>query len=199
MRMPLILASASRSRARMLEAAGVAFEIATPQVDEGAVKAELKSQGATALQCAETLARLKAKAISDKRKGALVIGADQMLECDGAWFDKPEDLAGARRHLERLAGRTHALPTAVAVMLDGVGLWAGTGEPRLTMRPLSEAFITSYLQQVGHGALSSVGAYQLEGLGAQLFSHIDGDFFTILGMPLLPLLAFLRGKGILAA
>ena len=196
---PLILASASRSRARMLEAAGVAFTSDAPHVDEGAVKGEMKRKGATVMQCAEALARLKAKTISDKRPGALVIGADQMLDCDGAWFDKPADMAGARSHLQRLGGKSHYLPTAAVVMRDGAVVWAETGAPRLTMRPLSEAFITAYLARVGTNALSSVGAYQLEGPGAQLFTEVDGDFFTILGMPLLPLLAFLRTQGILVS
>ena len=195
----LILASGSRSRARMLQAAGVLFEAEPPNVDEAAVKDDMRRRGATAMQCAEALAQLKAQAISDKRRGALVIGADQLLECGSAWFDKPADLAGARSHLTKLSGRVHTLPTAAVVLRDGIKLWSSTAAPRLTMRTLSDDFITRYLGEVGDNALSSVGAYQLEGPGAQLFTEVAGDFFTILGMPLLPLLAFLRGQGMLAA
>lgn len=194
---PLILGSGSRSRARMLQAAGVLFEAEAPNVDEGAVKDEMKRRGATVMQCAEALAELKARAVSDKRRGALVIGADQMLDCEGAWFDKPADMAGARSHLTKLSGRTHTLPTAAVVLRDGIKLWSFTAAPKLTMRTLSDDFISAYLAQVGDNALSSVGAYQLEGIGGQLFTDVSGDFFTILGMPLLPLLAFLRGQGML--
>jgi septum formation protein len=193
----LILASASRSRARMLQAAGVAFETEPPHVDEGAIKDEMKRRGATVMQCAEALAEMKARAISDKRRGALVIGADQMLDCEGAWFDKPVDMAGARGHLTKLSGRIHTLPTAAVVLCDGIKLWSSTAAPKLTMRPLSDDFITSYLAHVGDNALSSVGAYQLESVGGQLFTDVSGDFFTILGMPLLPLLGFLREQGII--
>jgi septum formation protein len=189
---PLILASASKSRAALLRAAGVAVDIVPAHADEEAVKAALKAEGATAAQCAETLAELKAVQVSQRHDNALVIGADQMLECEGTWFDKPADLAGARDHLIHLRGKTHVLPTAVAVALNGARIWHHVATPRLTVRPYSDAFIDDYLKTAGTAILSSVGAYQLEGLGAQLFSKIEGDFFTILGLPLLQLLAFLR-------
>ena len=197
-RRSLILASASKSRATLLRAAGVAVEIIPAHTDEDSVKASLKAEDATAAQCAETLAELKAVQVSQRHDNALVIGADQMLECDGAWFDKPADMAGARDHLVNLRGKTHALPTAVAVALNGARIWHHVAVPRLTMRPFSDAFIDGYLALAGPAVLSSVGAYQLEGPGAQLFSRIDGDFFTILGLPLLELLAFLREHDVVA-
>ncbi len=188
----VILASASKSRANLLRAAGVNVEIVPAHADEEAVKNALKAEGATAAQCAETLAELKAVQVSQRYDNALVIGADQMLECEGAWFDKPADMAGARDHLVALCGKTHVLPTAVCVALNGARIWHHVATPRLTVRPYSDTFIDDYLKAAGAAVLSSVGAYQLEGLGAQLFSKIEGDFFTILGLPLLPLLAFLR-------
>lgn len=189
---PLILASASKSRAALLRAAGIAVEIVPAHADEEAVKNALQAEGATAAQCAETLAELKAVQVSQRHDNALVIGADQMLECEGTWFDKPADMAGARNHLVALRGKTHVLPTAVCVALNGARIWHHVATPRLTVRTYSDAFIADYLKSAGTAVLSSVGAYQLEGLGAQLFSKIEGDFFTILGLPLLPLMAFLR-------
>ncbi len=189
---PLILASASKSRANILRAAGVTFEPIPADTDEESVKRSLKAEGASAAQCAEALAELKAVQVSRAYPNAFVIGADQMLECEGAWFDKPADLGGARGHLVALRGKTHVLPTAVAVALDGACIWHHVALPRLTMRGFSESFIDEYLRAAGAAVLTSVGAYQLEGLGAQVFSRIEGDFFTILGLPLLELMAFLR-------
>jgi septum formation protein len=191
----VILASSSRSRARLLSAAGVVFEAVPPVVDEDAVKSALRADKADALNCAETLAELKAVKVSRARPEALVIGADQMLECEGEWFDKPASLAEAATHLRRLSGKVHALPTAAVVAQGGRPIWHHISVPRLMVRPLSAAFITAYLDQTGESALTSVGAYQLEGLGAQMFASVEGDFFTILGLPLLPLLAFLRARG----
>ena len=188
----VILASASKSRAQLLAAAGLAFDVVPADADEDAVKAALKAEGATAVQCAETLAEIKAAQVSRRMPECLVIGADQMLECDGAWFDKPADLDGARGHLAALRGKTHVLPTAVAVVLGGAVIWHYSASPRLTMRHFSDAFLGDYIANTGAAILGSVGAYQLEGRGVQLFDRIDGDFSTILGLPLLPLLAFLR-------
>ena len=145
----LILASASKSRATLLRAAGIAVEIIPAHADEDAVKASLKAEDATAAQCAETLAELKAIQVSQRHHNALVIGADQMLECDGVWFDKPANMAGARDHLVNLRGKTHALPTAVAVALNGARIWHHVAIPRLTMRPFTDAFIDSYLALAG--------------------------------------------------
>ena len=194
----LILASASPSRAAVMRQAGLAALSEPARVDETEVKTALRADGAEAAEIAEALAELKAQKVSRRRPGAYVVGADQMLECDGAWLDKPTDLAEAARHLQSLSGRTHKLVSAVCVVRDGERLWHHVAEARLSMRPLSEDFIAAYLAAVGPAALASVGAYQLEGLGAQLFSRVEGDYFTILGLPLLPLMDFLRNHGVLA-
>lgn len=194
----LILASTSATRQRLLREAGLGFDSQAPGVDEDAVKASLKSEQAGAAQIAETLAELKALRVSARRPEALVIGADQVLDCNGVLFDKPPDLAHARAQLQALRGKTHILATAVCVAQNGARLWHHNAQARLVMRPFSDAFLDDYLKAAGADVLGSVGVYRLEGLGAQLFSRIDGDFFTILGLPLLPLLDFLRGRGALA-
>ncbi len=192
----VILASASAIRATVLRNAGVAVDIVPGTVDETAVKQAQRARGATADDCASALAELKARDVAHKHAGALVIGADQMLECDGRWFDKPGDAAQAAAQLRALSGRTHVLIAAVAVVRDDTVVWRHVERARLTMRRLDDGFIADYLAAVGDGAQRSVGAYQLEGRGVQLFSHIDGDYFAILGLPLLPLLAFLRDQGV---
>ena len=189
----VVLASASAVRARLLAAAGIAFEQYPASVDEAEVKDALKGEGASALEAAETLAELKAQHVSRQNPGALVIGADQILECGGVWFDKPGDRAGAAVSLKALADRDHALLAGVCVVRDGMVLWHHGESASLRLRALDEDAIERYLDAAGPAALDSVGAYQLEGLGANLFERIDGDYFTILGLPLLPLLGFLRG------
>ena len=188
----VILASASASRAHLLSAAGVPFTAIATHVDEDAVKSSMKAEGATAIDCAEALAELKAVKISQAHRDVLVIGADQMLECEGRWFDKPPSVEAARAHLVALSGRTHTLPTAVVVARNGARIWQHRAVPKLSMRTLTPAFLETYLAQAGKAVLSSVGAYQLEGSGVQLFQAVDGDFFTILGLPMLPLLSFLQ-------
>lgn len=195
---PLILASGSVSRRSLLENAGVAFEVEAAQVDEDEIKLALRAEGASAAQTAETLAELKAQRVSRRYPGVLVIGADQMLDCNAVWFDKPEDLDHAAGHLNALRGKDHQLLSAVCVMRDGVRLWHHNEVATLTMRNLSDAFIAEYLAAVGEDVLTSVGAYQLEGRGIQLFAQIKGDYFSILGLPLLPLLDFLRGHGVIS-
>jgi len=196
---PVVLASASAIRATLLRQAGIPVEIAPAHIDESALKHAMRAERASAADCAAALAALKAQRVSSRHAGALVIGADQMLECDDVWFDKPADRAQAAATLRALRGKTHELLAAVTVMRDGAQLWQHVGHARLTMRSFSDDFVEAYLDALGAAALQSVGAYQLEGLGVQLFSHIDGDHFTILGLPLLPLLDFLRQHGVVPA
>ncbi|MFT5539450.1 MAG: septum formation protein [Alphaproteobacteria bacterium] len=188
----VILASASIVRKRLLIAAGINIITTPAHVDEEAVKQAHKADGTSAVDTATALAEIKALRISSSVPGALVIGADQILVCGGEWFDKPQDMDHAKGHLCALRGQTHELATAAVVVRDGVRIWHHAETPRLTMRPFTDAFIDEYLTREGVDILSSVGAYRLEGLGAQLFSRIEGDFFSILGLPLLALLDFLR-------
>jgi septum formation protein len=192
----LVLASASASRTGMLTRAGVPFVKDASAVDEDEVKLAMRGEGASADDLAVTLAELKARQVGRRHPGALVVGSDQVLVCEDRWFDKPADRAAARAQLLALRGKLHTLISAVLVMRDGERLWHHIGRARLTVRPFTEAFLDDYLDAAGDAPLSSVGAYQLEGLGAQLFSRVDGDYFTILGMPLLPLLDFLRNHGV---
>jgi septum formation protein len=194
----LVLASKSAARRQMLLEAGVPVVVDSAGIDEESVKAGLRAEGATPHEVAEVLAELKATRISPRHPGALVLGADQMLECEGKWFDKPADAAGAAAHLKALSGQSHRLIASAVIVKDGTRIWHQVDSAELTMRPLSDAFIAAYLDAVGDDALHSVGAYQLEGLGAQLFTRVRGDYFTVLGLPLLPLLEFLRTHGVIA-
>ncbi len=194
---PVVLASASKVRATLLRAAGVTISVDPAMVDEAEVKQSLRAAGAPSTVLAETLAELKAQRTSRRHSGALVIGADQVLDCHGSVFDKATSLAEAKACLMALRGRRHELVCGVVIARDGVRLWHHIGRAGLTMRSFSEAFVDGYLSAVGETVLASVGAYQLEAVGAQLFSHVDGDYFTILGLPLLPVLDFLRTHGAL--
>lgn len=193
---PVILASASASRARLLQAAGVPHRVEPAHVDEAEVKRSLVAQEAPSGTIAETLAELKAQQVSQRHDGALVIGADQVLDCNGHLFDKPADLEHARAHLMALRGRRHTLMTAVCVVRDGAVIWHFNDRAHLDMRSMSDAFIEWYIDKMGKRICDSVGAYQLESVGAQLFSRVEGDFFSILGLPLLPLLDLLRNHGV---
>lgn len=195
--MTLVLASGSAIRRTLLANAGLSIAVDPANIDEGIIKSRLQSQKAPATTAAIELACAKAKAVSSRHPGSLVIGADQLLTLGNDWFDKPVDRAAAARHLERLSGRTHQLVCGVAVIQDGNEIWRTAQSVTLHMRPLSRSFIDAYLDQAGDAVLASVGAYQLEGHGAQLFSAIEGDYFTVLGLPLLPLLAFLRQRGVM--
>jgi len=193
----LILASASASRAAMLRNAGLEIEILPAAVDEDSVKHSVRQEGGDTNAAAGLLAALKARRISRNHPDALVIGADQMLQCGADWYDKPADIGEARDHLRRLRGRSHMLVTAAVVACDDRIIWSHTDTATLHMRAFSDAFLDDYLDRLGASVTETVGCYRLEGPGAQLFNRIDGDFFTILGLPLLPLLDFLRGHGIL--
>ena len=194
----IVLASASSARRMLLENAGVSALAEPARIDEEAVKEALAAEGASARDVADALAELKALKIAERHPQAFVIGADQTLDCAGRWFDKPVGRDGARAHLAALSGRVHSLQSAVCVARGGVVLWRHVGIARLTMRRLEPGYIERYLDLAGDAVLESVGAYRLEGLGAQLFEAVEGDYFTVLGLPLLPLLDFLRRHGALA-
>ncbi|MEH6410760.1 MAG: Maf family protein [Hyphomonas sp.] len=196
MSLSITLASGSASRRALLAGAGIDAASIKPNVDEDAAKAAMRGEGMSVRDQAMQLAELKAIKVSARTPG-LVIGGDQMLSLENEAFDKPADLDAARDHLRRLSGKTHTLETAIVVCENGTPVWRHMARPRLTVRPLSDAFIDSYVERVGDALLSTVGAYQLEGLGAQLFTKIEGDYFSILGLPLLPLLDYFRTRGAL--
>ena len=191
----IVLASGSRFRRAMLEAAGVDIDVAPAEIDERAVEKTLQGSGASAEDLAQVLAEAKALEVSERNPGRLVLGCDQTLSLGDELFHKPEDMEDARRHLLKLSGRTHQLNSAAVLARNGAALWRHVGIARLTMRRLEPAFIGRHLARVGPMALNSVGAYQIEGEGVQLFEKIDGDHFTIVGLPLLPLLGELRELG----
>ncbi len=192
---PIILASQSRTRNLLLKNAGIAFTAETADIDERAVEAPLAEAQVPPDDVALVLAEAKARHVSENRLGALVIGADQTLAFNDECLSKPASVEAARRLLLDMRGQTHALHAAVVCVRDGDVLWRHVSSAYLTMRDYSAEFVGRYLAEIGDLALTSVGAYQLEGPGVQLFEKIDGDFFTILGLPMLPLLAFLRGEG----
>jgi septum formation protein len=194
---PIILASASTARARLLDAAGVPFTIEPAAIDEERIKKASRATGQSAMECALALAAEKAGCISDRHPDALVIGADQILVAGDEWFDKPKNLAEAGAQLLSLRGRTHVLATAVCVVHGDKQLWHATSAPEMTMRSFSEAFLDRYIAAEGDALLGSVGAYRLEGPGVQLFERKIGDHFAVLGLPLLELLDFLRNRGAL--
>ncbi len=186
------LASRSRTRAELLANAGIPFIAEVAGVDEPEVKAAMRAESATTQAAADTLAALKAKKISARHPHALVIGSDQILECGGVWFDKPVDVDNARTQLQALRGRDHRLVSVTCVYLESTRAWSHLSIAELVMRDFSDTFLEDYLEAMGPRVLDVVGGYEIEGLGAQLFSKISGDFFSILGLPLLPLLDFLR-------
>ncbi|MBX3531476.1 MAG: Maf-like protein [Rhizobiaceae bacterium] len=191
----LILGSGSPYRRKLLEDAGVPVEVVRPQIDERAVEKTVEGSGATPTELAEILAVAKGEDVSGRMPGRVVIASDQTMALGDRVFHKPKDMEDARRHLLALSGRTHELHSAVVLARDGETLWSHVATARLTMRVLLPEFIGRHLSRVGDKALTSVGAYQIEGEGIQLFERIEGDHFTIVGMPLLPLLNRLRELG----
>ncbi len=194
---PLILASASAARADLLRNAGLDVEIIPARIDEDEVKIALRADGAPTRDQADILAEMKALAVSRTHPGAMVLGADQILDQAGRTFDKPANRTEAREHLMALRGQRHELLSAAVIARDGEPIWRHIGRARLQMRPFTEKFIDNYLDQMGDAVTTTVGGYMLEGLGAQLFARVDGDYFTILGLPLIETLGFLRLHGYL--
>lgn len=192
----IILASGSASRRALLAGAGVPSVSIKPNVDEDSAKASMRVESVSVRDQAMRLAEMKAIKVSRSQSG-LVIGGDQMLNLDGEAFDKPADLEAAKSHLRKLSGKSHRLETAIVVAENGEPVWRHLSRPKLTVRMLSERFIDDYVETCGEALLSTVGAYQLEGRGSQIFNQIEGDYFSILGLPLLPLLDYFRVRGVL--
>lgn len=195
--MSLVLASASPVRASMLRAAGVEITVDPGRIDEDAVKAAMLAEGAPARDVADKLAEMKAMRVSGRHPGAMVLGADQVLVHQGKLLSKADDMDAAHAQLTSLRGDRHELLSAAVIILDGEPVWRHIGQARLHVRPFSDAFLARYTAEVGEAVLGSVGGYHLEGLGAQLFSRVEGDYFTVLGLPLLEVLGFLRARGVL--
>nr|WP_246419305.1 Maf family protein [Neoroseomonas alkaliterrae] len=193
----MVLASASATRRALLASAGLRFEAQAAAVDEAAIKEAAQAEGIVPADAAIMLAEAKAERIARRDPDALVIGCDQLLVCEGRWFDKPADLAAARAQLLALRGRRHELVTAVVCHRQGGRIWQHVAVPRLVMRDFSDAFLDAYLAAEGERVTASVGAYRLEGPGVQLFASVQGEHAAILGLPLLPLLGFLRQHGVL--
>lgn len=194
----LILASKSKSRAAVLKAAGLQFEQIGSGVDEDALKDALRAEGASVAKQADLLAETKALKVSIMHAG-VVLGCDQMLDLDGVGMDKVSTREDARDALKRLRGKTHILQSAIVACVEGAPVWRHLSQPRLRMRNFSDAFLEDYLDAIGEAAFEGVGCYQVEGRGALLFDRIEGDYFSILGMPLLPLLQWLRDRGTIPA
>jgi septum formation protein len=190
----IVLASKSASRAAVLKAAGLTFAQVSPGVDEDAIKAGLRAEGASIAKQADLLAETKALKVSASHAG-VVLGCDQMLDLDGEAFDKVSTREEAREVLRRLRGKTHVLQSAIVACVEGAAVWRHLSQPRLRMRAFSDSFLETYLDAIGERAFESVGCYQVEGRGAQLFERIEGDHFSILGMPVLPLMQWLRDRG----
>ncbi|MEM9429142.1 MAG: Maf family protein [Pseudomonadota bacterium] len=195
----IVLASASPVRSQLLERCGLDLVVDPARVDEAAIKASMLAEEAPARDIADTLADVKAARVSSRHPGAFVIGADQVLVASGVLYDKPSDQEAARGQLEALSGRSHELLSAAVIYRDGRAEWRHIGQARLVMRALSSAFLDEYVARHGNDLLDTVGGYKLEEDGPLLFTRIEGDYFSILGMPLLQILAYLRTRGLLRA
>ncbi|WP_286134726.1 Maf family protein [Neptunicoccus cionae] len=193
--MKIVLASGSQIRASMLRDAGVDFTVDVPRVDEESILLSLQAEGAKPGDIADTLAEYKSRRIADRHPDSLVIAADQVLTCNGRVYSKPKSVEEARDHLLSLRGQGHQLLSAVVVYEEAKPVWRHIGRAQLTMRAFSDSFLDDYLHKAGESVLSSVGCYQLENVGVTLFSRVQGDYFTILGLPLLEVLDFLRSRG----
>ena len=195
----IVLASTSSARRRMLQASGIPFVVEAPRVDEREFKLGLEAEGASAAEIAEVLAEAKAVGVSRRKQGLMVVGADQVLQCGDRRYDKPIDRADALSQLKSLRGRRHELVSCAVVVKDGLRTWHAIDRARLEIRDASDDFLESYLDAIGADALNGPGAYRIEGLGSQLFSRIEGSHFTVMGLPLLQLLEYLRQTGVLPA
>ena len=195
----LLLASASPIRLTLLRNAGLSVSAQPARIDEDAVRASLAVDRAKARDVADTLAELKARKLADRNPTALVLGCDQVLEFDGQSWSKPADLPQARSQLQTLRGKSHHLHSALVLYHDAKPIWRHIGSAKLTMADHSDAYLDAYLSRNWPQVAGCVGAYQIEGEGIRLFSAVEGDYFTILGLPLLPLLAFLSLRGFIAS
>ncbi len=193
---PLILATGSQARIEMMQNAGVEIVSEVSRLDEAAVKSTMLAEGSPPRDIADALAELKAQKLSRKYPGAMVLGADQILVQDGKIFDKPESIEDARRQLCLLRNNQHQLISAAVIFEDDRAVFRHIGSVKLTMRSFTDGFLDEYLENEGSSVMETVGAYKIEGRGAQLFSRIEGDYFSILGLPLLEVLDYLRTRGI---
>ena len=192
---PFILASGSAIRAEMLRNAGVSVETVVSRVDEASIKAALLADESTAREVADALAEMKARRVAMKNPQALVLGADQVLVCGGKMFDKPNSIAAVREQLQELRGKTHELLSAAVIIEDGAPVWRHIGRAQLMMRPFSDEFLETYLETHAKELFTTVGGYKLEEQGSQLFTWVQGDYFSVLGLPLLEIFGFLRTRG----
>ncbi|MEZ5760566.1 MAG: Maf family protein [Paracoccaceae bacterium] len=195
----LVLASGSAIRATLLRNAGLSVETDPARIDEETIRAALQAEGASPRDIADALAEAKAAKVSARRPGALVLGADQVLELDGVILTKPEDQADARAQIAALRGKTHRLLSAAVVCRDGEPLWRHVGQVRLTMRGVSDAYLDDYVARNWESIRESVGAYKLEEEGVRLMARVEGDFFHVLGLPLIELLTWLSVRGDIAS
>jgi len=193
----VILASGSEIRAKLLRGTGVVFDIEVAKIDEAAIIASLKAEKAKPHEIVDTLAEYKAQRVAARNNNKLVIGCDQILVCDKQIYEKSTSVKEARETLMALRGKPHQLMSSVVIFEDGKPVWRYIGRTQLIMRNFSDAFLDDYIAQQGDSILSSVGCYKIEEAGAQLFSNVQGDYFTILGIPLLEVLGFLRTRGVL--